>query len=432
MEAVTSSSTSQHAGLVPGETQIVLLSFEGPDRYARRGSLGDQVTGLASAFAGAGFATTLIFIGDPEAPHEEQHAMAGGGTLRLIRWSQWISRYYPGGPYEDEDARVHDYTEYVPPFLTQLEAVTSPSPDPGAGRPALIVIAHEWQTSGALLGLDRLLRQSGKRQRALLVWTLQHVLNLAHVDLPALTGACSVATVSRYLKHELWKHGLDPLVFPPGVDDTYFQAPEVLAGDSAVRSAAALAQDRQVLFAPELTPEWETMVYGAVATLKRLGRRPLLIVGRPVAIAASSLAGAPDLTFGAFGGLETVAPAPTVDVLICGARPDVGTVRTLQDAASATLLLGDATGVSLLQAMAGGAVCVTDDAMSDALIPFENGVGLETRSPAELVATLLELERDPARLQAMRATARTTAEGSAWPHVLATLLVKLEFLAGAL
>jgi hypothetical protein len=199
-----------------------------------------------------------------------------------------------------------------------------------------------------------------------------------------------------------------------------------------VRGAAALAQDRQLLFAPELPPEWEAMVYGAVATLKRLGRRPLLLVGHPVAIAASSLAGSPDLTFGAFGGLEAVYPAPAVDVLISGARPDAGSVRALQDAASATLLLGDATGVSLLQAMAGGAVCVTDAAMSDALIPFENGVGLETRSPAELVATLLELERDPDRLQSIRATARMTAEGSAWPHVLATLLVKLEFLAGAL
>jgi glycosyltransferase involved in cell wall biosynthesis len=429
MEAVTALAAHRPLSLAPGETAVVLLAFEGPDRYSRRGSLGDQVAGLGTAFAAAEYATTVVFVGDPEAPHEESASTGGDGTLRLVRWGQWISRYFPGGPYEDEDARVHDYSEGVPTYLTQLDAVTALSPDPAGVGPRLVVIAHEWQTSGALLRLDRVLRERGVRHRALLVWTLRHLLNLAHVDLPALSATCSVTTVSRYLKHELWKHGLDPVVLPLGVDDDCFRpvAPEL------EESAAALSRDRLLLVASALPPDWESTVYAAIGALKHGGRRPLLVVGTPVPVAASALAGAPDLTFGALAGLDAGLAHTTADVLISATQLDAATMRALQGAATANLLLGgyDATESTLLSAMAAGAVCVTDRAMSDALVPFQNGVGLETRTTAELVATLVELDRDSARLQAIRAGARATAEGYTWPRTLAALRVKLEFLAGA-
>jgi len=84
--------------------QFHLLSFEGPDRYASAGGIATRVSGLATAFANAGFDTHLWFVGDPELPAYERR-----GQLRLHRWCQWISRYHPGGVYDGEEGKRQDY-----------------------------------------------------------------------------------------------------------------------------------------------------------------------------------------------------------------------------------------------------------------------------------------------------------------------------------
>ncbi|HKK50740.1 MAG TPA: glycosyl transferase family 1, partial [Myxococcota bacterium] len=60
--------------------QFHLLSFEGPDAYARAGGLATRVEGLARTLAQLGFETHLWFIGDPDAPGHEQQ-----GDLHLHR-----------------------------------------------------------------------------------------------------------------------------------------------------------------------------------------------------------------------------------------------------------------------------------------------------------------------------------------------------------
>src|SRR5919202_312085 len=72
-----------------------LLSFEGPDRYARAGGIASRITGLAHALVGADYETHLWFVGDPQcAPNEDD------GGVHLHRWCQWISHYHPGGVYD--------------------------------------------------------------------------------------------------------------------------------------------------------------------------------------------------------------------------------------------------------------------------------------------------------------------------------------------
>ncbi|TFG91438.1 MAG: glycosyltransferase family 1 protein [Myxococcales bacterium] len=48
--------------------QFHLLSFEGPDPYARAGGIATRVEGLARALADLGLETHLWFIGDPDLP----------------------------------------------------------------------------------------------------------------------------------------------------------------------------------------------------------------------------------------------------------------------------------------------------------------------------------------------------------------------------
>jgi len=68
--------------------QVHILSFEGPDAYARAGGLATRVTGLAAALAAAGCNTHLWFIGAPALPgHETRvrlrlHPSASRPTVR--------------------------------------------------------------------------------------------------------------------------------------------------------------------------------------------------------------------------------------------------------------------------------------------------------------------------------------------------------------
>jgi hypothetical protein len=94
--------------------QCHLLSFAGPDAYARAGGIATRVTGLAQALADAGHDTHLWFIGDPEQPGHE-----ADGQLHLHRWCQWISRYHPGGVYDGEEGKRLDYAASLVPFLVQ-------------------------------------------------------------------------------------------------------------------------------------------------------------------------------------------------------------------------------------------------------------------------------------------------------------------------
>ncbi len=58
-------------------TQFHLLSFEGPDPYARAGGLASRVDGLSRALVSLGFETHLWFVGDPDLPGHEQRKRCG-------------------------------------------------------------------------------------------------------------------------------------------------------------------------------------------------------------------------------------------------------------------------------------------------------------------------------------------------------------------
>lgn len=73
----------------PSDTQFHILSFEGPDGYARAGGIATRITGLSEALAEAGFETHLWFVGDPHLPGHEK---AGAAFLAsLVPMDQSIS-----------------------------------------------------------------------------------------------------------------------------------------------------------------------------------------------------------------------------------------------------------------------------------------------------------------------------------------------------
>ena len=92
------------------DIQFHILSFEGPDGYARAGGIASRITGLSEALAQAGFETHLWFVGDPELSGHENR-----GLLSLHRWCQWISQYHPAGVYDGEEDKRTNYAASLPP-----------------------------------------------------------------------------------------------------------------------------------------------------------------------------------------------------------------------------------------------------------------------------------------------------------------------------
>src|SRR5438270_2558343 len=128
---------------------FVVLSFEGPDVYARAGGLGVRVTELSRALADAGYEVHVVFVGDPDLPGHESLI---DGRLTLHRWCQWISAFHPEGVYAGEEGKWRDFTASTVDFV--VEKIVRPAVQAGQ---RVIVMSEEWHTAEALCRIgDRL------------------------------------------------------------------------------------------------------------------------------------------------------------------------------------------------------------------------------------------------------------------------------------
>src|SRR5881398_2524723 len=102
--------------------KVVLVAFEGPDRYSFVGGLATRMNDLAAALIARGYRVHHIFVGDPVLPAREERA---DGRLILERWSQWISVYHPRDVYDGEDGKWRDFSRTVPAHLSDLVAASA-------------------------------------------------------------------------------------------------------------------------------------------------------------------------------------------------------------------------------------------------------------------------------------------------------------------
>jgi len=135
--------------------QFHVLSFEGPDAYARIGGLASRVEGLTECLVALGFETHHWFVGDPSLPGHQTRQQ-----LHLHRWCQWISRYRPGGVYDGEEEKLEDFSRSAPPEeLHGIDVVSllthlSPSPRRVLLRSADAVLANSVHEPFGLVGLE--------------------------------------------------------------------------------------------------------------------------------------------------------------------------------------------------------------------------------------------------------------------------------------
>ena len=409
---------------IPERVQFHVLSFEGPDPYARIGGLESRVTGVCEALVDAGHQTHLWFVGDPTAPgHETRNGLA------LHRFCQWISRHHERGVYDGEHAKVPDYAASLPPYMMREHLL----PHLASGGRA-VVLAEEWHTADAVLHLDHLLRAAGVRERVRILWNANNVFGFEHIDWPRLNQAAVITTVSRYMKTLMAATGVEAIAIPNGLSADAYRAPDRAAVALMRRNFSdRIAITKMARWDPD--KRWLATVE-IVRTLRDIGQRPLLIArgGREPhgveVLQAMRDAGLRIIERSyASGDARALADALSgvgdADVVQLVSQVDPESRRALFRASDIVLANSgrEPFGLVGLETMAAGGVACTGYSGEDYAVPGRNALVLQTTDPAEFVTQCHKLRGDAAYEASLRRAGRATARHFAWPEVIRTNLV---------
>jgi glycosyltransferase involved in cell wall biosynthesis len=403
---------------IPAGVQFHVLSFEGPDPYARIGGLETRVAGICEALTSAGHDTHLWFVGDPGAPGNESR-----GRLHLHRWCQWLSEHHHNGVYDGQEFKVPDYARSLPPLLLN-DHLREHLRRGGYA----VVMAEEWQTADAVLHLDYLLRSEGLRKRVRMLWNANNVFGFERIDWPRLRAAAEITTVSRYMKQVMKAEGIDTVAIPNGLSsDAYLPADRsavallhrAFAGRTALVKMARWDPDKSWLRTVEI-----------VARLRSQGARPLLVArggleahgwevmerARAHGLRVADRSAQP----GAAGLLQVLEDVDGVDVVNLRSHVDAEARRLLFQGAALVLANSghEPFGLVGLEAMAAGGIACTGISGEDYAVPGQNAIVLQTPSTTEAVAKIERVIARPDEARALRKEGIATARKYAWNTVI--------------
>lgn len=408
--------------------QVVILSFEGPDRYAMVGGLGVRVNELAIALDDAGKRSDLIFVGDPHLDAVESR----GAALTLRRWCQWISLHHPLGVYDGEWGKMEDYRNTVPPFV--LDEVLRPAVARGQ---RVLVMAEDWQVAPAVFTLDRIAREAGLRDELTILWNANNTYGFHTIDFHALARAATITCVSRYMKFEIAQHGAQALVIPNGIPERVF-AEASAAGAAYLRRL--LGNRHLLLKVGRFDPDkrWLQAI-DAVADLREQGVPVQLVIRGGKEPYAGDVFGRATQRGLAIDDVHLDNPtAESLAGVLANSHGDIVNIRsflpdellyTLYAAADAVLANSgkEPFGLVGLEVMASGGIAVCGSTGEDYARAFDNAIVCDTADPVELATYLEQFWSDPGARERMIESAHTTAQQFTWPSVLDILDAKLAF-----
>lgn len=419
-----------HQDISPANTEFLILSFEGPDRYSLAGGLGVRVTHLAETLAHMGFVTHLLFVGDPHQPGQEVRC---NGKLSLYRWCQWISQYHPKGVYDGENGKLHDFNRSVPAFVSRQIV----GPAVAKGKLA-VVLGEEWHTSEAMCLTSDVLYAMGIRDQVIMLWNANNTFSFDRIDWARLNYTTTITTVSRYMRQIMRSMRLNPLVIPNGIPESLFSE---LNDVPAVELRGMLRRDVVLSKVARWDPDkhW-AMALETVAGLKASGASSVLLArggiepyGWEVAQKARSLGLTVKDVYTTGDTIEdyfeAIGAHADADILNIRFYCPQEFLRIVYRASDAVLANSghEPFGLVGLEAMAAGGIAFTGGTGEDYVVPFHNCMPLETSDPREAETYLLYLKRHPAAARCIREAARETARQFTWEHVVGVLVRKLEY-----
>lgn len=417
--------------LTPDTVDFVLLSFEGPDQYAMAGGLGVRMKELALELARQGYRTHLVFVGDPHLPARESPAE----NLTLHRWSQWLSAHYPGGVYDGEEAKLMDWNEQLPGYVTKNFV----APAAAQGR-LTAILAEEWHTAYSTCQISDHLWGSGLRDKAIILWNANNVMGFDRIDWRRLDFCSQITTVSRYMKHVMWDKAINPLVIPNGIPTDRIKS----ADPDAVARLQAAFPGREIIFKiGRFSPDkrWN-MAVDAVGEEKRRGVDVAMVIRggiEPHGMEVLANAQAQGLSIVDLRpprdpdeALQALAAAPHADVYNIASFMSDELISLFYSGANAVLANSghEPFGLVGLEVMAAGGIAFVGSTGEDYAVPYLNSVVLDTDDPSEINIALAFLRTHPEVAARMRSDGQETARSFSWENVIVdNLMGKLEYVA---
>jgi len=415
----------------PDNTIFVMLSFEGPDVYSQAGGLGVRCTELSRSLAEVGFETHLFFIGDPDLPSIEYKI---DGRLCLHRWCQWISAMNRAGVYEDENGKRYDFQNSIPPFL--LKSIVSPA---AIKNKLIVVLAEEWHTAQTVINLHNLLKTFGLRDRVAIFWNANNTYGFWNIDWWELRAACTITTVSRYMKHLMFDYRVNPMIIPNGIPRRLLEPID----ERGIRLLRSIYENEFFLikvgrYSPD--KRW-IMAIDSVADLRMSGNRVnFLMRGGMEPHRADIYRRAREHALDirelkiSNPSFDNVAKAlydnRDADLIELNFFVPEEFLRYLYASADAALANSghEPFGLVGLEVMATGGIPFVGASGEDYAMGFQNSIVVETDDPKEISSYLLYLDGNPQIQERIRSRARLTAEMFTWDRVLEDLLGKIEFI----
>jgi len=398
---------------------VVLVAFEGPDRYSFVGGLATRMTDLAEALVDRGYHVHQLFVGDPKLPALEERFE---GRLVLERWGQWISAHHPRDVYDGEDGKWRDFSRTVPPRIADLVIASAV-----AGR-RTVLLFEDWQTANAAIGTAAILRALARGAAAIL-WNANNTYGLERVDLELLRRAASITTVSRYMRAQLNLLDLDAAVLPNGIAERWLKT---LPPTEATPLRAAFGERPTFVKVARFDADKRWLwAIDAIAAMRDAGARPRLLmrgsrspyadtVGARIRVRGLEVKRIALSAEAATRDLAGAVASSDADILFLDYFIPERTLRALYQAADGVLANSEREPFGLvgLEVMASGGVAYVGRTGEDYAVPLGNAVVMQSDDPRELLATHQSLRARPEIVRAIRTDGRATAKRFVWPRIL--------------
>ena len=402
-------------------SEVVLISFEGPDRYSFVGGLATRMTDLGEALTARGYRVRHLFVGDPSLAAVEERS---GGRLTLERWGQWISRHHPKDVYDGEDGKWRDFSRTVPPHL--LEDVIVPAARRGQRA---VLMFEDWQTANAAINTSVLVERAGLRHAAIPFWNANNTYGFGSIDFGLLERAATITTVSRFMRAEMARSDVEPGILPNGIAER-FAAPLPPADVRAMRAALNGRPSLVKVARFDADKRWLWAI-DAIAHLRDQGTRPRFmmrgsrsdyadVVGERIREHGLTVQ---RVALGAEAGPKDLAAAlhdVEADVAFLDFFVGERALRCLYGAADGVLANSEREPFGLvgLEVMGAGGVAFVGRTGEDYAVPYGNSVVVQSDDPRELMSHLATLGSTPALAERIRSEGQRTAERYVWPRIL--------------
>jgi glycosyltransferase involved in cell wall biosynthesis len=402
-------------------SEVVLVAFEGPDRYSFVGGLATRMNDLAEALITRGYRVRHLFVGDPTLPAVEARS---DGTLTLERWGQWISRHHPKDVYDGEDGKWRDFGRTVPPHL--LEEVIVPAARQGKRA---VLLFEDWQTANAAINTSVLAQRAGLRRAMTPFWNANNTYGFGSITFPLLARAATITTISRFMRAEVVKSGVEPEILPNGIAER-FAEPVPAANVRAMRAGLTGRPSLVKVARFDADKRWLWAI-DAVAHLRDLGTRPRFMM-RGSRSDYADVVGArirergltvQRVALGANATPKELAAAlrdVEADIAFLDFFVSEPALRALYAGADGVLANSEKEPFGLvgLEVMGAGGIAFVGRTGEDYAIPYGNSVVVQSDDPRELMTHLAALGSRPDLGKRIRAEGRATAKRYVWPRML--------------